>query len=847
MESPEDLKAVAKALAELLRRYELHITEKGYGSHMDRHAKDHKDVGGCLDRIPTGVGGSAPTGASYVTMAAEAGLTSERRVAAGTGIAITDAGANSTVTVAVDVGIADDKILQVDDATAADNDYAKFTAAGLEGRTYAEVKQDLDLEDADIKALAVTGVEAEATLDLAGDLQVTKSVPYIYLTDTSEADPSGRFRFRDVAGVLSLQYKTVAGSPGTWAIIYTGDPDGLHVNTFNITQTATESISSGTLTLDTSYVMAQVESGDADDIDNFAGGGTGTLYIVQNKITGKTITIKHDTGNIHCHGEADIVLDTVGDWCWVLKNGVTYFAFGAGGSGSVATDTIWAAAGDLAVGTGNDTAGVLTKGTDAQVLTMVAGAVAWAAAAGGGAMATDPLWDAKGDLAGGTGANTGAKLTVGANDTMLMAASGETTGLKWGNAATVKAALDLEDADITTLAKTVKLDALTAPDDNTTLDASTSKHGLALKATAPAAGLYNYIGITNAETAYTNKALFDATVPGTIAESAAAAAGTAAVAARRDHTHGAPATYAPTAHNVFSASHGDSTGAANPVDGDIIIGNATPKWSKLAISIPGGAGLLNVLGIVTGELRSSWKALFDATHPEPIGTATEGTATTAAHRDHVHAADSDDVAYISTTAADWDGAADPGDVEQALDQLAERQRNAFVFIPASVMWPSTGTGALLDGCAWPARREFTTNGVNLYYCAFDTTTSEAAEFSVVLPVWDGGTVTATVHFTTVLDTGADKTVNWEVQAQSYDTLEAIDTAWGTSQTAAATVPDNKQDTVIEVACDTAITVATTPSYLNLVHFRIYRDVANDNLAADADLLGVTIGYNRRDA
>ena len=172
MESPEDLKAVAKALAELLRRYELHITEKGYGSHMDRHAKDHKDVGGCLDRIPTGVGGSAPTGASYVTMAAEAGLTSERRVAAGTGIAITDAGANSTVTVAVDVGIADDKILQVDDATAADNDYAKFTAAGLEGRTYAEVKQDLDLEAADISAAAIAAVEGEATLDLTGAVTV---------------------------------------------------------------------------------------------------------------------------------------------------------------------------------------------------------------------------------------------------------------------------------------------------------------------------------------------------------------------------------------------------------------------------------------------------------------------------------------------------------------------------------------------------------------------------------------------------------------------------------------------------------------------------------------------------
>jgi hypothetical protein len=34
--------------------------------------------------------------------------------------------------------------------------------------------------------------------------------------------------------------------------------------------------------------------------------------------------------------------------------------------------------------------------------------------------------------------------------------------------------------------------------------------------------------------------------------------------------------------------------------------------------------------------------------------------------------DADDVTYTPTTLADWDGSADPGDVEQALDQLAER-------------------------------------------------------------------------------------------------------------------------------------------------------------------------------
>jgi hypothetical protein len=56
---------------------------------------------------------------------------------------------------------------------------------------------------------------------------------------------------------------------------------------------------------------------------------------------------------------------------------VTDFTPGAGGS--VATDAIWDAAGDLAVGTGADTAAKLTKGADGLVLAMVGGAVAWAA------------------------------------------------------------------------------------------------------------------------------------------------------------------------------------------------------------------------------------------------------------------------------------------------------------------------------------------------------------------------------------------------------------------------------------------------------------------------------------
>jgi hypothetical protein len=47
------------------------------------------------------------------------------------------------------------------------------------------------------------------------------------------------------------------------------------------------------------------------------------------------------------------------------------------------------------------------------------------------------------------------------------------------------------------------------------------------------------------------------------------------------------------------------------------------------------------------------------------GTALEYAAPTGV-------SDADDVTYTPTTLADWDGGSDPGDVEQALDQLAER-------------------------------------------------------------------------------------------------------------------------------------------------------------------------------
>lgn len=268
------------------------------------------------------------------------------------------------------------------------------------------------------------------------------------------------------------------------------------------------------------------------------------------------------------------------------------------------------------------------------------------------------------------------------------------------------------------------------------------------------------------------------------------------------------------AHALLDGSTHNDTLVDTVTDGDVIIGNATPKWSSLAISVP-AANVRNVLGVDNGELRPSWKAMLDGTNPADVATsASPGTSLIAAHRDHVHKA-----------------------AHSGIDTTSMKQ--SFMLVG----WRPTST----TGAAGPLKREIgSTNKKDFDVVEFVSASVTKAYLYHPMPDnWDGSTVTFRVWWlnrTGYVATSSDG-VAWTLAGTSYADGDAIDTALGTGVTVTDTTTAN--NLLNKTADSSALTIGNSPAAGELVHWIIQRETGNaaDDLASDdVGLVAVVVEY-----
>ena len=157
-----------------------------------------------------------------------------------------------------------------------------------------------------------------------------------------------------------------------------------------------------------------------------------------------------------------------------------------------------------------------------------------------------------------------------------------------------------------------------------------------------------------------------------------------------------------------------------------------------------------------------------------------------------------------------------------------------IWVPAVAMYPNTTNGA-------EAAQVELGNGPELKVLDFDKSSDESAQFAVAFPKsWNAGTVTFQAFFTaTSTDTG---TVSWDLAAVALADNGDLNTAFGTAVAPTTKAHSGTSNDLDVTAESGAVTIAGSPGDDEYVFFQITRDVSDDDLDADARLLGIKLFF-----
>ena len=158
-----------------------------------------------------------------------------------------------------------------------------------------------------------------------------------------------------------------------------------------------------------------------------------------------------------------------------------------------------------------------------------------------------------------------------------------------------------------------------------------------------------------------------------------------------------------------------------------------------------------------------------------------------------------------------------------------------IWVPAVAMYPNT-----TNGCAALAQVELS-NGPEIKTLDFDKDSDENAQFAVAFPKsWNEGTITFQAFFTA--DSTNTGTVSWALAGVSCADNDTINVAFGTAVAPTAKAHSGTANDLDVTAESGAVTIAGSPSTDEEVYFQITRDVSEDDLDADAKLLGIKIFF-----